>query len=127
MSLHNLNTTITPAERNALDFVLNTLRRQVAEKRQALMASRQRPSADDDLLWDKIETAELWLKAQNEKFFQAWEALPQGSHLKEAYSDQVWYWSDRDLVGVEDEEEDDSPTPNFIQGLDIKPERPFEK
>ena len=116
MSLHNLNTTITPAERNALDFVLNTLRRQAADKRQALITTRQRPSADDDLLWDKLETAELWIKAQNEKFFQAWEALPQGSHLKEAYSDQVWNWSDRDLVSTDEPEEEDL---NFM-----KPMRP---
>ena len=56
-------------------------------------------TADQNLLDDCL-TASLWLAAQDEKFYQEWEALPAGSHLKEVYSEQVWNWSDRDMAVI---------------------------
>lgn len=111
MSLHNLSTTITPDEHAALSYVLNTLRREKAEQKQQALRERRELSADEERVWDRMETAQLWLAAQSERFYEAWNALPAGSHLKEAYSDQVWEWSDRDLVEAPDV--DPADVPNF--------------
>ena len=81
MSLHNLNTTITPHEVAALFEVL------------------QKSQADDTYK----ELAAGWIAAQKERLFTEWEMLPEGSHLKEAYSSFVWTWSDRDLEAMDAE------------------------
>ena len=47
---------------------------------------------------DAAERANRWLAAQSELLYNEWESLPEGSHLKAAYSDRVWTWSDRDLT-----------------------------
>lgn len=82
MSLHNLNTTITPHEVAALFEVL------------------QKSTADDTYR----ELANTWIAAQKERLFTEWDLLPEGSHLKEAYSSFVWTWSDRDLEAMDVED-----------------------
>ena len=54
----------------------------------------------DHYLWTECNTARLWLTAQSERFYEEWTALPAGSHLKAAYDDEVWTWSDRDLEAM---------------------------
>ena len=71
MTLHNLRTTITPAEFAELQSLAN--------------------QSDSDL-------AKRWVAAVAEELYQEWAKLEDGSHLKEAYRDEVWTWSDRDLA-----------------------------
>ena len=40
---------------------------------------------------------QTWLGYVNSQLFDAWTALPNGSHLKEAYRDQIWAFDDQDL------------------------------
>lgn len=75
MSLHNLNTTLTPAEFAELQELANR-----SDKR----------------------LAKCWVAAQAEAFYQEWKVLPDGCHLKEAYRDEVWTWSDRDLAAMDE-------------------------
>ncbi len=93
MSLHNLSTTITPAEHRALWNVLIHTQEQLRAK------TGERDHADRYLATE-CDTARLWLNAQSERLYQEWEALPEGSHLKCAYDDVVWTWSDRDLEAM---------------------------
>ena len=108
MSLHNLPTTITPTEHEALGDLLE------------LIGESVRESTQEDLK-RTYQLATRWHAAQGEAFFQEWACLQDGSHLKAAYEDMVWKWSDRDLEAMGETDL------NFIKGLDIKPERPFEK
>ena len=116
MSLHNLTTTLTPAEHTALTNAVTRVLLTMREKKGAALAKREELSSADQYLYQCCETAALWLSAQSEKFFKEWEALPEGSHLKEAYADQVWTWSDRDLAAMPENDEDGW---NFV-----KPDRP---
>ena len=100
MSLHNLDTTLTPAEHTALCNAVTAIHQQVAERRAKALEERTELDSADVYLLQNCETALLWLNAQSEKLYQEWVALPAGSHLKEAYADQVWTWSDRDLVAA---------------------------
>ena len=75
MSLHNLYTTLTPAEFAELQELANKSGKRLAKR---------------------------WVAAQAEAFYQEWEALPDGSHLKGIYRDEVWTWSDRDLAAMDD-------------------------
>ena len=88
MSLHNLTTTLTPEEHDAMSDLLSLMRDKVIEG-----------TKDEQLKRDYL-VAVRWLAAQSEKFFQEWKALPDGSHLKAAYEDMVWKWSDRDLEAM---------------------------
>ena len=98
MSLHNLKTTVTPAEHTALFNAVTAIHRQVGEREQKALDERTELSSADRYLLRNCETALLWLNAVSEQLYEEWVALPAGSHLKEAYSDQVWTWSDRDLA-----------------------------
>ena len=80
MSLHRHSTVVTPAE---LDALANAV---------ALLP-------DDGDIQGK-ETAYLWIASVREELYKEWEALDEGSHLKEAYRDSVWAWSDRDLAAM---------------------------
>ena len=106
MSLHNLHTTLTPAEHTALYNAVTHVRLAMQAKKSAALESREELSTADQYLYDNCETAALWLAAQSEKLYKEWEALPEGSHLKEAYAEQVWTWSDRDLAAKPDAPED---------------------
>ena len=44
------------------------------------------------------EAAYKWLAYVRESLYNNWQALPDGSHLKDAYRDEVWSWSDLDLA-----------------------------
>ena len=116
MSLHNLPTTITPAEHNALYNAVIYAREAIQAKRNEALAQRGEMSKSDQYLYDNCETAALWLAAQSEKLYKEWDALPEGSHLKEAYAEQVWTWSDRDLAAT--------PEPDHEDWNFVKPERP---
>ena len=114
MSLHNLETTVSPAEVAAISKLVVAAAKQLntadkIEKRQAL-------THEEQLLLDAGNTAGAWVAAQHEALYEEWAKLPEGSHLKEAYADQVWTWSDRDLASTPEPEE---------QGLNfMKPTRP---
>lgn len=100
MSLHNLDTTLTPAEHTALWNVVTRMMGLVSEKRAEALQTRTEMGDSDVYLYQDCETARLWLSAQSEKLYQEWESLPAGSHLKDAYREQVWTWSDRDLEAI---------------------------
>ena len=106
MSLHNLPTTITPAEHTALYNAVMHVRLAMRAKADEARENRQQLSDADRFLLDNCETASLWLAAVAEKMFAEWDALPEGSHLKEAYAELVWTWSDRDLAAKPDAPED---------------------
>ena len=98
MSLHNLSTTITPAEHAALFNAVTATHSVVGKRQREALDNRTPLSSQDQCLLRDCEAALLWLNAQSERFYQEWAALPNGSHLKSAYADQVWTWSDRDLA-----------------------------
>ena len=98
MTLHNLQTTITPAEHTALHNVLSEVRGVLQAKKDRAVIQREALSPEEQRAYEEAETAALWLAAQAERFYEEWASLPSGSHLKEAYADQVWTWSDRDLA-----------------------------
>ncbi len=102
MSLHNLITTITPYEHAALWQVLTDVEVRMEKLRQSARENRQPLNDRMDELNDSIHHAKLWLNAVNEKLFTEWDMLPEGSHLKKAYEDMVWTWSDRDLETMPD-------------------------
>lgn len=106
MSLHNLPTTLTPKEHAALH--------------NAVIRCLLNGDKDEQLQQD-CELAGQWLAAQAERFYQAWEQLPEGSHLKEAYRDQVWTWSDRDLEAIP---EGDTTELSWLERPTNTPERP---
>ncbi len=100
MSLHNLTTTITPAEHGALWNVLVYTQELMRAKREEALEKREDMSHADHYLWTECNTARLWLTAQSEQLYEEWTALPAGSHLKAAYEEEVWTWSDRDLEAM---------------------------
>ena len=100
MSLHNLDTTLTPAEHTALYNTVQHVRLAMGEKKREALAKREELSSADQYLYNNCRTAWLWLAAQSEKLYEEWEKLPPGSHLKTAYEDEVWTWSDRDLEAM---------------------------
>ena len=106
MTLHNLATTVTPAEHRALHNVLTHVLLPLRMKKEAAQAKGEDISGAELRLYESCEHASLWLAAQSEKLFNEWNALPLGSHLKEAYSDQVWNWSDRDIVAYPEAHEE---------------------
>ena len=109
MSLHNLDTTLTPDEHNALSNVVTRLRLAMGDKKREALNKREELSMSDQYLYNCCETAHLWLTNQSEKFYKEWESLPAGSHLKEAYSERVWTWSDRDLEAMTNTAPTDTP------------------
>ena len=98
MTLHNLQTTITPAEHTALHNAVTHVRLALQAKKDEALAKREALSPEEQRAYEEAETAALWLAAQAERLYEEWLALPPGSHLKQAYADQVWTWSDRDLA-----------------------------
>ena len=109
MSLHNLETSLTPAEHTALWNVLVRLQEDTRAKYEKAIANREELSHADAYLRQNMETARLWLNNQSEKFYQEWESLPAGSHLKAAYEEQVWTWSDRDMAAMTSTEPTEKP------------------
>lgn len=115
MSLHNLRTTVTPTELSALDSVIGAFSRELNKKPyNELTYAEQRYKED-------ISQARCWIAAQKEELYKEWEALPPGSHLKEAYRDQVWTWSDRDLEAIP---ETDTTDLSWLERPTHLPERP---
>jgi hypothetical protein len=43
------------------------------------------------------ELSDKWLSYVRDRLYNEWKELPDGSHLKEAYIDDVWSWNDEDL------------------------------
>jgi len=75
MSLHYHQTTITPYEVAALHRVI--------------------AAAPDG---EAKQTAYRWLCHARSGLFSAWQQLPDGDHLKEAYRDDTWTWDDQDIA-----------------------------
>jgi hypothetical protein len=46
---------------------------------------------------EDAQSAYRWIAYVRGELYKNWEALPNGSHLKSAYSDEVWTWNDEDL------------------------------
>lgn len=113
MSLHNLETTLTPDEHTALFNAVMHVRLELGDKKREALAKREELGMADQYLYDNCETAALWLAAQSEKLYQEWAALPAGSHLKEAYSEHVWTWSDRDLAAIPEADLTDLVRPEY--------------
>ena len=107
MSLHNLETTITPTEHYALDQVVTLMEQEIEAKRDLAMANREEMRPVDAGIAQLSKTARRWLDAQSEMLFKEWEKLPAGSHLKRSYNDLVWTWSDRDLDAMPETNPDD--------------------
>ena len=38
-----------------------------------------------------------WLSYVKDELYKEWNNLPEGSHLKAAYADDVWSWNDEDI------------------------------
>jgi len=47
---------------------------------------------------DKDPEAYKWIAYVRDELYAEWQDLPEGSHLKAAYLDEVWTWNDEDLV-----------------------------
>ena len=47
---------------------------------------------------DKHPEAYKFIAYVRDELYSAWQELPEGSHLKAAYLDEVWTWNDSDLV-----------------------------
>ena len=93
MSLHNLQTTLTPDELLAIQNCLDHIGIKLREKQ----ADRQELSSSEAYLLDCYERGRKWAAAQSELLYEEWAKLPPGSHLKEAYAEDIWMHSDRDL------------------------------
>jgi hypothetical protein len=106
--LHNHQTTVTPHEVACLHNALGYAAKAVQAKRDA-----DEPLTDWDwLVEQQTTTAQRWLANVKESLWSSWVELPEGSHLKEAYRDEVWTWSDRDLA--EPWPAVDAPTPDQV-------------
>ena len=106
--LHNHLVQLTPHEVACLHNALAYARKAVQAKRDA-----DEPLTDWDwLVEQQTTTAQRWLASVKESLWSSWAALPEGSHLKEAYRDEVWTWSDRDLAALRDT--DDRPTADDV-------------
>ena len=100
MSLHNLETTVTPDELTAIQNCINQSLMEMQAKRHEAIASRTELSSSEHYRYQCAVTASKWAAAQSELLYQAWAALPEGSHLKSAYAEDIWAHSDRDLMGM---------------------------
>ena len=94
MSLHSCEVAISPYEVKCLHNVLCSMRSHLQAKRDA----GEKPSDHEWLLELQVADGQRWLASVCERLYAEWEALPDGSHLKAAYADEVWAWSDRDLA-----------------------------
>ena len=52
---------------------------------------------------DDKDISYRWLAYARSTMFEAWQALPDGHHLKDAYRDEAWKWDDQDLAAIPDE------------------------
>lgn len=43
-----------------------------------------------------------WLAYARQSLFRAWQELPDGDHLKEAYRNEAWTWTDEDLANAKE-------------------------
>jgi hypothetical protein len=82
MSLQYHEVLITPLEVAALHQVIAT-------------ASRHLPEDDQS-----VTTAYRWLAYARSGLYEQWAALPDGHHLRDAYTDEVWQWDDQDLASI---------------------------
>lgn len=94
VALHNYSTTVTPQEVSCLHNALSYVQAVLRAKREA----GEKPTDGEWLVEIEAKTAARWLANVKEGLYSEWAALPEGSHLKEAYADEVWTWSDRDLA-----------------------------
>ena len=101
MTLHNHNTQVTPHEVACLHNALSYTRKAVQAKRDA----GETLTDWDWLVEQHTETATRWLASVKETLYAEWVNLPEGSHLKDAYSSEVWTWSDRDLAARQPDED----------------------
>ena len=53
---------------------------------------------DDAFSTKEAELAYKWLTYVREVLHETWQSLPPGSHMKDAYRDDVWAWNDNDLI-----------------------------
>lgn len=60
------------------------------------------------------DIAYRWLCHARSGLYAEWRALPEGHHLKDAYSDQVWQWDDQDLASIP---KDRLLSPEQVKGL----------
>ncbi len=107
-NLHNHTTQLTPHEVACLHNAL-------AYAAKAVQAKRDNGDTLTDWDWlveQHTTTAQRWLASVKESLWASWAELPEGSHLKHAYRDEVWTWSDRDLA--EPREQHDSPTADEV-------------
>ena len=102
MSLHYMDTTLSPMEHDALHDVVEHMRRELEERRQEAIDQSREMTSTERRLYDSAYRAHLWLAAQAERLYEEWQALPPGSHLRDAYADRVWTWSDRDLAAMDE-------------------------
>lgn len=100
MSLHNMQTTLTPDELCAIQNCITQCLIAQREKRAETLESCTELDSADLYRLQCAETASKWAAAQSELLYETWEALPEGSHLKEAYRDDIWMHSDRDLAAM---------------------------
>jgi hypothetical protein len=96
MSLHSCEVAISPYEVKCLHNALCSMRSHLQAKQDA----GEKPSDHEWLLGMQVEDGQRWLASVCERLYGEWEALPDGSHLKAAYANEVWAWSDRDLAAI---------------------------
>lgn len=104
-NLHNHTAQLTPHEVSCLHNAL-------AYAAKAVQAKRDAGETLTDWDWlteQQTTTAQRWLASVKETLWASWAELPNGSHLKEAYADEVWTWSDRDLAEARPDD-DELPT-----------------
>jgi hypothetical protein len=99
MSLHYCDVRISPYEVKCLHNLICRMRSSMQAKREA----GEKLSDSDWLIELQVDDAWRWLASVRELLYAEWEALPDGSHLKAAYADEVWTWSDRDLASIPEE------------------------
>lgn len=113
MSLHNLKTTVTPEEVAAIETLVQAVAARLKDK----VLKREELTPEETALMEAGNNVNAWVAAQHDALYEAWAALPQGSHLKQAYADQVWTWSDRDLA-----EEPEAPDEDLSFAPPVRPE-----
>ena len=74
MTLHNLSTTLTPAEHRALHNVVTHVLLPLKMKKEAAQAKGEDISGAELRLYESCEHASLWLAAQSEKLFTEWNS-----------------------------------------------------
>ena len=81
MTLHNLTTTLTPAEHRALHNVVTHVLLPLKMKKEAAQAKGEDISGAELRLFESCEHASLWLAAQSEKFLESVPEIALKNHL----------------------------------------------